>query len=197
MTLNEMAYALAEMQEKSDDYAFVERMKFTVINHRALLIRRDVDRNATISNQYQQSFVVEGFTFHDLSDSERSSAAIPIPLRLKNSTGITRVQGEDSGTLYYPCTLESLAYMEYSKFTSSSLNYFMSDGYLHLYPCEDDRVRVTGIFQDPREIPGYQGDNSEFPIPSDMAQQVLQSILSGEFQIQDPNNNQVDIESQK
>ena len=33
MTLNELAYAQAELQGKSDDHTFIERMKFTIINY--------------------------------------------------------------------------------------------------------------------------------------------------------------------
>jgi len=193
MTLNELAYAQAELQGKSEDHTFIERMKFSIIGYRALLIRRDVARNASISRQYQQSFVLDGFEFHDLTDSERSRIQLPVDVRLKNSNGITRVQGEDSGNIYYPCSVESLRYMEYSKFSSEQLRYFISEGYLHLHPCEDDLVRVTGIFEDPRKVPGYKGDNFAFPIPADMAQQIAQAVLSTETN-QPNDNNEVKID---
>jgi hypothetical protein len=194
MTLNELAYAQAELQGKSDDHTFIERMKFTIINYRALLIRRDVVRNTTTSRQYQQSFTINSFEFHDQTDSERSRIKLPVDVRLANSNGINRVQGEDSGNVYYPCSLEGIRYIAHSKFSKEQLRYFISEGYLHLYPCEDDLVRVSGIFQDPREVPGYQGDDAPFPIPADMAQQIVQAVLSTETSGANKDDNEVKID---
>lgn len=202
MTLNQIVYNLADIVGKSDVPHFIERLKFNVKYYRALLIRRDQERNSYLPEQFMQSFCVNMIKV-DASECcdvtvdciiMRSEEKLPSAIRLKNGSPLTYVGTIDNLKSYAPMTVNELPYISHSTFTGRSARYFLQNGYLYVINSKAKKLTVKGIFEDPADIALYEcvgdcySDDSEFPITADMVQRITQSLLAGELQILSPDD---------
>ena len=55
MTLNEIAYNIADASGRATNAAYIERLKFQIKYYRSLLIRRDQERNTYLPDQFIQT----------------------------------------------------------------------------------------------------------------------------------------------
>lgn len=197
MTLNEIVYNLADIVGKTDTPHFIERLKFNVMYYRALLIRRDQERNSFIPEQFMQSLCVDMIKV-DASECcdvtvdcviMRSVKKLPSPIRLKAGSPFAYVGTIDNLKSYAPMSVGELPYVSHSTFTGHSARYFIQNGYLYIVNSKALKVAVKGIFEDPRDLMEYDcledcySDDSQFPITADMVQRITQALLSGELQL--------------
>jgi len=102
MTLNEIAYNIADASGRGTNAAYIERLKFQIKYYRALLIRRDQERNTYLPDQFIQTIEVP-IAIVNINDSIEFSAAIngqglhksnsqiPDPVRLKRGVPFFQV----------------------------------------------------------------------------------------------------------
>ena len=102
MTLNEIAYNIADASGRGTNAAYIERLKFQIKYYRALLIRRDQERNTYLPDQFIQTIEVP-ISIVNINDSIEFSAAIngqglhksnsqiPDPVRLKRGVPFFQV----------------------------------------------------------------------------------------------------------
>ena len=102
MTLNEIAYNIADASGRGTNAAYIERLKFQIKYYRALLIRRDQERNTYLPDQFIQTIEVP-ISLVNINDSIEFSAAIngqglhksnsqiPDPVRLKRGVPFFQV----------------------------------------------------------------------------------------------------------
>ena len=102
MTLNEIAYNIADASGRGTNAAYIERLKFQIKYYRALLLRRDQERNSYLPDQFIQTIEVP-ITIVNIADSIEFSAAfngqplhksdsgIPNPVRFKDGKPFTQV----------------------------------------------------------------------------------------------------------
>jgi hypothetical protein len=197
MTLNEIVYNLADITGKTDVPHFLERLKFNVMYYRALLIRRDQERNTHLPEQFMQSFCMEmeKVNASECCDVEidciimRSKKKLPSPIRLKNGSPLTYVGTLDNLKSYAPMSVGELPFIGHSTFTGKVARYFVQNDYLYIVNAKPIKVVVKGIFEDPRDLKDFDcdgdcyDDDNSFPITADMVQRITQSLLAGELQI--------------
>lgn len=209
MTLNEISYFIAERFGKDEDEAFIEQIKFSVKYYRALLIRRDAERNQT-NRTYLQNFI-QPLIKVDEADTcvtqigceiLRTENKVPKPIRLKQDTPFTFVGsvGYKKGITYMsPSLIEDLKFLPY---IANEWFYTYINEYIYLYNMNKiKRILIEASFEDPTKAltlcensVNCVNDNEEFPLSADMVQQVIQSILGGEFQLVNPQDKEIDID---
>ncbi len=209
MTLNEIAYNIADLAGKTDVPQFIQRIKFNILYYRALLLRRDEDRNSRIPEQFLQTMCVpmtqvnasECVGISSDCNVMRSTERIPNPVHIKRGNAFTYVGSVDNLKSYAPTTTSQLPYIQYSTFTANKPLYYIEDWYLYIVNSITQTVKVKGAFEDPRIISGYNcdgtsyDDDSPFPCTADMVQRITTSIINGELQLVDVNDdgNEVNI----
>lgn len=102
MTLNEIAYNIADASGRGTNAAYIERLKFQIKYYRALLLRRDQERNSYLPDQMIQT-IEAPISIVNIADSIEFSAAfnnqplhksnsnIPNPVRFKTGIPFTQV----------------------------------------------------------------------------------------------------------
>lgn len=94
MTLNEIAYNIADASGRATNAAYIERLKFQIKYYRSLLIRRDQERNTYLPDQFIQTLeapvsivnIAESIEFTNAVNNQplhKSNAILPKPVRLK------------------------------------------------------------------------------------------------------------------
>jgi len=199
MTLNQIVYNIADIVDKTEIPHFVERLKFNVSYYRALLIRRDQERNTYLPEQFIQSFCLdmEKVDASECCDIKvdciimKSTKKLPSPIRLKNGSPLSYVGTIDNLKSYAPMSVGELPFISFSSFTANIARYFVQEGYLYIINAKPKKVNVKGIFEDPRDLLDFDcsgecyDDDAEYPITADMVQRITQSLLAGELQMVD------------
>lgn len=94
MTLNEIAYNIADASGRATNAAYIERLKFQIKYYRSLLIRRDQERNTYLPDQFIQTLeapisivnIAETIEFSAAVNNQplhKSNSILPKPVRLK------------------------------------------------------------------------------------------------------------------
>ena len=211
MTLNEISERIAYALNEPLNYILKENIKFSVKYWRALLIRRDVQANG-LSDEFLQRIYLDlikvdkadACNFNlNCTDVLRTKNPIPRPLRLKNDI-LFKFVGTVDGKPFSYVEYEEVAYTCYNKFTSKDIKYNYTNNYLYVFNnTKLKKIAIQSAFSDPTEVNQFCNtdtcytDDMEFPCPYDMVQQIVQGILSNEFKILNPLDEEVDIESER
>lgn len=192
MTLNEIAYDLAETVGKETDYGFVNRMKFHVNQYRALFFRRDQSRG----NRLPQSFIqsLGCIDTIEVPSTEccgvdlgcyvyRTKTRVPKPIRLPSSNAFTYVGTIDGQNAYSQSTKQEAEYRSFDRFRAKSAYFVYENGYIYIFNAYPEKLLVKGVFEDPKETARLNlcdeecySDDKEYPLPSDMAPGIITSI---------------------
>jgi hypothetical protein len=203
-TLNHIAYNLAMQLEKANDYAFIERVKFTVKYYRALLLRRHYEKGSTIPPACLQTYLMPTILVDPVKGLNlgtqlcRTLSFVPSPVSFNSWSGFQFVGTVDSISPYRE--LQSMFHASKvinERFTGKYPAYLQHSNYLYIFNESPKEVLITSVVENPEEIANfYAQDGSvfdpsvdEYPISYDLIQQITQSLLSGEFSIQVPENN--------
>jgi hypothetical protein len=196
-TLNEIAYNISTLVGKPFDQALLEQLKFQIRYYRALLIRRDFDRNAFMTPQLIQSLGCVEMKEVDLSECPnhltgytlfRTKERIPEPIRMKNGNAFSYVGSIDRIRPYRQLIAEEIPYVNHAKFAKSMSSFFYQDGFIYVYNVAPEVINIQGIFADPEVAAGFfdevgvpcYSDDTAYPVTLDMVQAITQSILGGE-----------------
>lgn len=213
-TLNQIVYNISEILELDPDPTFIERLRFAVNYHRALLVRRDMERDGILPNHYVQT--IHCLDTMDVSSVEccdigiddciiqRTVEKVPSTVRIKGMSEFTYVGTIDRKRPFRPITPARVAYIGASKYARRSFEnyYFYENGYI--YGRLPEKIMVSGVFEDPLAVislnsceglPGSDCDPNEepYPVSSDLIQRITQSILSTEILQVRQNNEQVRV----
>lgn len=203
-SLNEIAYnilnTIREGRSSNTENISLDQVKFAVKYYRSLLIRRDMWRNNNRFRMFEQDLGhVPVSTIDTAEDPSISSAniilrtdnQIPTPIRMKEFEGITHVGSTDKSRTKIPILDTQRSYWEqFSKYTASSSHATYRGGYIYVFnDLSLQTINIRGIFEDPEEVHKFTrangldlyDDDSPFPVPSDMIQQITQSILNTEM----------------
>jgi hypothetical protein len=213
MTLNEIIYNIAGVVNRENDLSFLEQLKFKVKYYRALLVRRDQQRNRFLAPQLIQTLPAVALVKVDSAEHSavnvecsilRSIHPIPKPIRLKGSNAFTYVGTVDKLREYGEILASQVAYVSQSKFTKDVPRYYYINDHVYILNANPTHISIQGVFEDPEaasmfgdtETEFLYHDDMEFPVPADMVQQITQAILSTELGVQTPqdDNNEVKID---
>lgn len=192
MTLQELAYDLAESVGNENDHAFVERMKFHVKNYRALFFRRDQSRGNQLPVTFIQS--IGCLDMIKVPSTEccgvdlgcyvyRTKETVPVPIRIKNGDAFTYVGTIDGSTPITQTSKTTASYRSFDKFQKSKAFYVYEGGYIYLFGLAAKKLLIKGVFEDPEDLVRYKSCDGQcyspddpFPLPADMAAGVLLTI---------------------
>lgn len=184
-----------------------ENIKFSLNGWRALLIRRDVQANG-MSDGFLQRFYIplvkvdkaDSCAFNlDCVKVLRSTLPIPRPVRLKSDV-LFKFVGTVDGKSFVPVEYEEIPYTCYNKYTSGDIRYSYINEYLYFF--NNTKLKYAAlqyIVADPKSINSIctestcYNDNSEYPLPDDLIPQIVSAILSGEFKILNPVDEEVEV----
>lgn len=205
-TLNQIAERIAFAQNQPLNIMLKENLKFSVRYWRAILIRRDIYANGMSDEFLQRIYIplikvdkADACNFDlDCVKVLRTAVEIPKPIRVKNDV-LFKFVGTADGKPFTYTEYEEVPYTCYNKYTSKSLRYAYINGFIYVF--NNTLLKQLAIqtpFVDPYQAnslcEGCFTDDSEFPCPEDMIQQIVQGIITGELRVI-PVDEEVDIQS--
>lgn len=211
LSLNEISERIAYALNEPLNYILKENIKFSVKYWRALLIRRDVATNG-MSNSFLQRFYMDLIKV-DKADScnfnldcvqvLRTKNTIPTPVRLKNDS-LFKFIGTVDGKSFPEVEYEEIPYTCYNKFTSNSIRYAYINNYIYVFNnLKLKKLALQYIVEFPETInnsctsDSCYNDDMPFPCPADLVQQIINGILSSEFKILNPNDEEINVDIDK
>lgn len=202
MTLNEIAATIYNgirgSKDINDDTLGMEQIKYLIYIQRAVLIRRDFERNSPNLSFFSQIInvpVTYSVSTIGARYNVRSSLVEKIsPLvRLKNETPIFSIRSEATNKMYRYISSARYDTFSANKYTGAQTVATIKDGVLYVANSGifvSDVLVVEGIFDDPREAGSYGSsidkffdDKSQYPVSADFADYIIQSILSKELKL--------------
>lgn len=180
MSLNEIVYNLTQ----SDDPIVLEKMAFTVLYYRDLLLRRDDERTYRIPSGMLQLLALTPAT-----DGALFSSTMPTVCEAKEGPAITYVGPPDFSGSYSYCEREAIPYFAASKYTATVPRFCLVNN--KLVVSQAGAVSVHAVFYDPRVVFALQGiadvdDYEGFPITGSLVQRISAGIMSGELALKSP-----------
>lgn len=205
-TLNQIAERIAYAQNQPFNEMLKDNLKFSIRYWRATFIRRDIQANGMSDEFLQRIYVdlqkvskADACNF-DLNCTTilRTSVQIPKPIRVKNDV-LFKFVGNVDGKPFTYTEFEEVPYTCYNRFTSKVIRYCYVNGYIYVFNNTLlKKLAIQTPFVDPYQAnalcEGCYNDDSEFPCPEDMIQQIFQGIVNGELKVVNPTDEEVDIQ---
>lgn len=227
-TQNQLIYDLRNILRGgslvSDDDPISDRqLAFWIAAARAQLIRQQLDRGQTLSENVTQSLPcvsviqVEASTNPDIVSGcsiVRTALRIPNTIEAKEEDMLLRVSSPKLGTIPYAVhPFATMPYTEYNKFGKKVVKAFYKEGYIYIQnaPVLLDSIYISGVFEDPQELAEFNdcsdapcfSPDSRYPISNQMLDTLKRLIIDTHFRfIQKPlsdntNNAQHNLEEQQ
>jgi len=207
MTRGQFAERIAYALNEPLNIPLIENIKFSINAWRAMFIRRDIQANG-MSDVFLQRFYVDLIKVDkaDACDFEldcttilRTKFKIPKPVRLKSDSSFKFI-GNVDGKPFTQVEFEEMKYTCYNRFTSNEIRFTYINDYIYIFNnTKLKKLSLQYIIEDPYSINNIctedscLNDESEYPMPMDMIPQIISGILSGEFKIMNPVNQEVTV----
>lgn len=203
MTLNEITYNILNLlrggRSNHNEHISLRQIEFNVHHYRALLLRRDHQRNGFISRHVEQDLHCVELERADGSkccglplgcEVSRSKLKLPRTIRFTNREAMTvsDVTGLCTIPVINPIHVQLLPF---DRFTKNDRKAYMIEDHLYIYnPDGIDTVNIRGVFEDPTDLGRFRCNdgncydpNMEYPMPADLIEALTSGILSGAFQL--------------
>jgi len=191
----------------SDVINVVEKL---VLNYRALLIRRDMERSRIFHDKLVQTIesvpILERPTIGTIAFKTFVSPPIPSMVRLKTGYAIRFLGLTTRLEKFSYVDPNALKIVTHSRYTYKDHMYTIMDNKIHVllfdhtsnsgymsipFPAD---IRLEAIFENPTTLFDYTDgagnrlydEDHEFPLTEDLEQQITQSILSAEASVLNP-----------
>lgn len=203
MSLNEITFDILSVLTGtsliSDDTAIsLDLIRYKVVNTRAMLIRQDLNKGRSLSDNIMQSLYCTPFI--EINESLcpcqvpsdctilRTENKLPKFIELHQRDLVTKVSGPGiSSTGYSIIPYSRVPYAGLNKETKDSTKAFLYDSYIYLInPAVLIQYgTIRGVFEDPRDAANYancDGDpcwtnDSEFPISAHMVNTLKELVI--------------------
>lgn len=205
MTLNEIKFNLHNLVRggilSDDDNLSEDQLEYIINYVRAVIIKRDIDKNKRIDPELIQDLGCVPVKLIDKSECckilancniLRTADKIPKPVDFNFKSGLKYV-GDIDGDLQYDMShFETIQWTQHEKYTAKLPRYFQKDGFIFVTNRDlSDVIKVRAIFEDPRKAalfsncdgePCYTAD-SEYPVSAWMVPVINDMILKNELNI--------------
>lgn len=208
-TLNELAYDLQNIARggiiSDDELMSIEQFKFWIHNTRAMLIRQDISKRRTISDNIKQILNCVEVESVDASlccgittgcKVVRSKKRIPLPVELPNRDMILEVRPvKITEPSFHFIPYNRVAWAGNNRYTKELNFAFMLDGYMHVMGKDLgvlEKMSVVGIFANPTDLaefggcdnkPCFDDDTIEYPISAHMIETMKGMIIANNLKI--------------
>jgi len=196
ISLNKLAYNFALVRNRQYDNYFIEKVKMDCIGVRAMLIRRDLERNG-ISREFLQSLGCIPLVCADPKECcvglpaeyelLRTDRKVPKPARTKDSDSFYFVGTVDKRKSFYEIPFELYDFVGYNKYTGNLTYYIYMNDYVYIVNPPTDTFKwlnITSVFADPRQIADFQtcegdcySDDDPFPLSEDLLPLLMAELL--------------------
>jgi len=202
-SLNNIAENIAFNQGEQFNDTLKQSVKDSIVDHRALFIRQDIEKGGLSFMDYIQSFEVE------LEEVDRpgggtqlrSKQRVPLPLRIKSNgrSNFKFVGSIDRAKTFSFEHQQAFKYMCHLPLQGNVVYYTYENGHIvvmgTLRPC---KILIEGVMADPRLVedcnePHIFPDDKEFPVPQDMIVK-LKTLIKREFLHNPKDGQEVHIE---
>lgn len=224
MTINQIIYNLRKLIKDagSDDLKFSDRQLEFMVNYvRAKLIKQEIDKGKSISDNVKQDLGVVKLAKVDSAESStvpisriilRTENRIPKVLELNHKDAITYVGGIDKLSPFQFSTKAHVNWQAHSKYASKGKHAYLRDGYIALAGCDKSTkyINIEGVFENPRDVKHfmsptgqscYNPDVDNYPVSSYMIDAINKIIIREElgvyFQLREDNINDASSEVKK
>ena len=183
MTLNEIVYNIKNLAEggytTDDSKLDVRQIKAWVHYHRLNLLEAYTNNGKSIpqgATQVIGTFIVP---------EEGSFVTVPKIASYGDTKGITSVTSTDGGLMFARTTQDKVVFQEHSRFTSAMPRFFLEDGVkiYFLGSADGEQVKIVGVLEDPTSVSSWAGDDSEYPLPSQLVNPLVKSIAEVELNL--------------
>lgn len=199
MTVNEITTSIAGILERENDFTFKRSLLTKINGWRSTIIRQALKENPTDRKFFTQQLFVEFEIYTELDgvtvcqDMSRSTKDIPKVLR--------------AGSVVFDYFGSVDGYTPLGQFTAGTERYLRSqyqldprydnrDSTVYLTSNRVKKLMAVAIWDDPEQVFMYNcttGDcdfwNSEYPVAYDIAQRIIQSIITVDFRRPLPHEN--------
>jgi hypothetical protein len=162
-----------------------------ITEYRSFLIKQDIDRGKTINQMYVQEMNGLNLVTKDMSNSDVKSGRtihtteveIPKTIDFNFKSGIISIT-DILGNIIQLISETRSRYIKYRKYTGSDIYAYLKDRKLYVIGSPDiEYISIKGIFENPREIPGYESADAQYPIPANMLIALKELIFTKELNI--------------
>jgi hypothetical protein len=206
-TLNEIAYDILNTlrggQSSDDDLISLRQLYFQINVVRAKLIREDLNKGRSISNNVSQSL---GCLDVELTDSSvccgidtgckvlRSTQQLPEPVELYQQDLITKIGPISIGSRPYDIvSIDRIPFMGFTPFSGINGQTYaaIQDRYVYLFtpknkPILTTKISVYGIWADPMDAARFNhcdgttcfNEDSEYPVSTHMIETIKQIVIN-------------------
>lgn len=192
------ASILADRAGKRTDITFIKQMKDLIVIGRARIIANSLSKNPASAKYYSQSFLVpvEVIDKNDECSEEipeccdkawRTIDKIPNPIRF--GPNLFSYVGAPGGS--YPfgwTTFGTEEYMQKRPIVGKKGRYTYTNEYIYTFNKDLDKIRVEGVFSDPREVAKFRhcndegvscySDETEFPMDEQNLEIIIKDITN-------------------
>lgn len=203
ITKNKLVYDLVNILrggiQSDDEIVSLRQVGFWVDNTRATLIRQDLEKKRSVSDNITQTLGCVAVQLVDASACPcniqagctvmRTVERIPSTIELYNRNLITRVGPSVIGQRAYTIiSYQRASTFGNGKYNKKEVGVFLHDGYLYFINLEADTsyVSIEGVFEDPSEVSSFFScdgepcytDDSRYPISANMVELLKEKILA-------------------
>ena len=208
MKLKQITSLISERAGRQFDVPFQKEVEQMVHYWRAEFIRRTLNKDPSGRRFFLQAY---RDTLKPASKQEcggidcnisRTESTVPSPIR---TTGplfdyVGSVNGENAFGLVHTSYIQT---MKYNRYTRKHPRYMYLNGYIFVINKADaQNIRIEGIFSDPTALASFSctsgssacyDENSEYPMPLDLAPLVINTILTNELKLPGQEEKEVDV----
>jgi len=183
MTLNEIVYNIKNLAEggySTDDSKLdVRQIKAWVNYHRLNILEAYTNNGKSIPQGATQSLGT--FSVPD----EGSSLKLPKIASYGDTRGITSITSVDGNMIFARTTQDKIAFQEESRFTSAMPKFYLEEGIRLFFtgPGGGEQVKIIGVLEDPTSASGWGGDDSEYPLPSQLVGPLIEAVAKVELNL--------------
>jgi len=204
MTLDQIAYNLLNLfrggRSTNNEHISLEQLKFNIKHYRAVLARRDIERNGSITRHFEQDLGCLDLEVVDASRCcglpayckvSKTKLKLPRTVRLKTVEGFTHI-ADITGLHVIPLIRPiDVQLLPFDRFTKNEKKAYMIEDYMYIYNAEGiDTINVRMIAEDPEELAKFKcgGGNcydtaSPFPMPMDLIDALTSGLIKGTLQL--------------
>lgn len=220
MTLQQIADAIKDRLRNYNDTSqdsdlSDESIVYDILNHRALYLRREINKTRSLKT-FEQDLGCLDLQTIDKSECpnflayetvKRTRVKLPKFIRRRNKEAITFV-GDVNKTRRIPLDdTFMIEWNKYNKYTNAETKAYYLNDYIYVDNCEGLKaINVRGVLEDPTSP--LLGDNAfdleseDFPLPADLIHQLIEDIVASHMRtseqtMEDIPNDREDIDGER
>jgi hypothetical protein len=205
MKLRDITSIIAERADRAFDVPFQKELEKMVHYWRAEMIRRALNKRPFDRKFFLQSITTEMVSAEDECEElnckvSKTKLVTPTPIRA-NGILFDYVGAEDRSNSFGYLTSAMAHTVTDNPYTKKNARYMYRNGYVYVTNFRDlGSITIEGIFEDPTDLARFKcgseqcyDKDSEYPMPYDITQMVVNSILTNELRLVGQDEKEINV----